>query len=113
MTLSGGSACRPLLELARHPILTARCVVITGCYWLGLDGLGARLERWYLRGESVMGRGVYPSEFTIRLTRNDDGWWTSQVVERPAAISQGTDAAAAALSVLDALFEVVADERIA
>lgn len=53
-----------------------------------------------------------PGQITIRLVRGDDGGWTSQVEERPAAISQGDTVAAAALNVLDALFDVLAEEMI-
>lgn len=40
---------------------------------------------------------------TVRLTRNDDGWWTAQIAEFRDAISQGSSPQEAASNALDAM----------
>lgn len=44
---------------------------------------------------------------TIKYTANEDGWVTAQVVEYPAAISQGATRDEAWLNVLDALHDLI------
>lgn len=56
---------------------------------------------------------ICPPELTFRLTRGPDGWWTAQVAERPEAISQGETVREVSLNVIEALFEVLADELVA
>jgi hypothetical protein len=46
---------------------------------------------------------VEPARLTIEYTENEDGWVTAQIVEYPAAISQGATRHEAWLNVLNAL----------
>jgi hypothetical protein len=50
--------------------------------------------------------GVDPAQLTIEYTQNEDGWVTAQVVEYPAAISQGPTQHEAWLNVLNALHDL-------
>ncbi len=47
-----------------------------------------------------------PAQLTITYTDGEDGWVTAQIVEFPAAISQGRSRHEAWLNVLDALHDV-------
>src|ERR1700674_1516525 len=47
-----------------------------------------------------------PARLTIQYTENEDGWITAQVVEYPAAISQGPTRHEAWVNVLDALHDL-------
>lgn len=49
---------------------------------------------------------VEPAQLTISYTEGDDGWITTQVVEYPAAISQGRSRHEAWVNVLDALHDL-------
>lgn len=49
---------------------------------------------------------IEPAQLTISYSENDDGWITAQVVEYPAAISQGRSRHEAWLNVLDALHDL-------
>jgi hypothetical protein len=60
---------------------------------------------------------VEPAQLTISYTEGDDGWITAQVVEYPAAISQGRSRHEAWVNVLDALHDLTheptASEKVA
>jgi hypothetical protein len=47
-----------------------------------------------------------PARLTITYSENDDGWITAQVVEYPAAISQGATQHEAWVNLLDALHDL-------
>jgi hypothetical protein len=47
-----------------------------------------------------------PTRLTFRYTRNEDGWVTAQIVEFPAAISEGPSEHVAMANVLDALYDL-------
>lgn len=55
--------------------------------------------------DSTAGR-TDPTQLTVLYTRNADGWITAQIVEFPAAISQGRTEHEAWTNVLDALHEL-------
>jgi hypothetical protein len=56
---------------------------------------------------------VDPAQLTIRYTENTDGWVTAQVVEYPAAISQGPTRHQAWINVLDALHDITHEPTLA
>ena len=56
---------------------------------------------------------VDPARLTIAYTENDDGWVTAQVVEYPAAISQGATRHEAWVNVLDALHDLTHEPTLA
>jgi hypothetical protein len=53
-----------------------------------------------------------PGHLTIEYTANDGGWVTAQIVEIPAAISQGPTRHDAYLNVLDALHDLTHEPTI-
>jgi hypothetical protein len=59
----------------------------------------------------------HPPRLTVRYEPNPDGWVTAQIVELPAAISQGRDENEAWVNVFDALHDLThkrtASERVA
>jgi hypothetical protein len=56
---------------------------------------------------------VEPEQLTISYTENDDGWVTAQIVEFPAAISQGPTRRDAWINVLDALHDLTHEPTLA
>jgi hypothetical protein len=56
---------------------------------------------------------IEPARLTITYTENEDGWVTAQVVEYPAAISQGRTQDEAWLNVLDALHDLTHEPTLA
>ncbi len=54
-----------------------------------------------------------PGQLTISYTENEDGWVTAQVVEYPAAISQGATRHEAWVNVLDALRDLTHEPTLA
>lgn len=51
----------------------------------------------------------FKDQTTIKLTWNADGWWTSQLTEHPAAISQGRTPDEAVANVRAALIDLLFD----
>lgn len=71
-----------------------------GCYGVRVN-TGAR------------GEGRDPGRLTFSFTENDDGWVTAQIVEYPAAISQGSTSEEARRNVLEALHDLTHEATLA